>query len=207
MDLYGESHNAKAWMCKSMQNIQWADEINSYFDKPKYIYLYRDPRDVTLSFTKAVIGDKHPYFIAKQWNKLQELCISQLNKEENNTVFPISYEKLLEILTSNAMKPSQNLILDLPAAMILRRSSLTAFFLNGHDLENFKAAVQGMQFRGTVVRPEASEVLEGEEEPVPRPKRRRTARRRPAKRKASKGRKKTAAIEEDEELDPDKIRF
>lgn len=96
MDIYGEAHNAEAWMCKSMQNIQWADEINSYFDKPKYIYLYRDPRDVTLSFTKAVIGDKDPYFIAKQWNKLQELCISQMNKEGSDTVFPISYEKLLE---------------------------------------------------------------------------------------------------------------
>lgn len=96
MDLYAEAHNAKAWMCKSMQNIHWADEINSYFDKPKYIYLYRDPRDVTLSFTKAVIGEKHPYFIAKQWNELQELCISQMEQLDKISIFPISYEKLLE---------------------------------------------------------------------------------------------------------------
>lgn len=96
MDLYAEAHGATAWMCKSMQNIQWADEINRYFDNPKYIYLYRDPRDVTLSFTKAVIGEKHPYFIAEQWNKLQTLCISQLIQQGKETVFPISYEKLLE---------------------------------------------------------------------------------------------------------------
>lgn len=96
MDLYAEAHGANAWMCKSMQNIQWADEINLYFDNPKYIYLYRDPRDVTLSFTKAVIGEKHPYFIAKQWNELQELCISQMNWHGTENIFPISYEELLK---------------------------------------------------------------------------------------------------------------
>jgi hypothetical protein len=94
MDLYAEAHGATAWMCKSMQNIQWADDINLYFDNPKYIYLYRDPRDVTLSFTKAVIGEKHPYFIAKQWNELQNLCIEQINGSES--IFPISYEDLLD---------------------------------------------------------------------------------------------------------------
>ncbi len=95
MDIYAEAHDASAWMCKSMQNIQWADEINQYFTKPKYIYLYRDPRDVTLSFTKAVIGEKHPYFIAKQWNELQELCIAQMKHGAEN-IFPVSYEALLE---------------------------------------------------------------------------------------------------------------
>lgn len=95
MDLYAEAHGANSWMCKSMQNIHWADDINLYFDNPKYIYLYRDPRDVTLSFTKAVIGEKHPYFIAKQWNELQELCIEQMNKLSTESFFPISYENLL----------------------------------------------------------------------------------------------------------------
>lgn len=96
MDMYAEAHNANAWMCKSMQNIFWADDINVYFNHPKYIYLYRDPRDVTLSFTKAVIGEKHPYFIAKQWNELQKACIEQMNWHGTETIFPLSYENLLE---------------------------------------------------------------------------------------------------------------
>ena len=96
MDTYAEAHNANAWMCKSMQNIFYADDINVYFDQPKYIYLYRDPRDVTLSFTKAVIGEKHPYFIAKQWNELQEACISQMNWHGTDHIFPVSYEELLK---------------------------------------------------------------------------------------------------------------
>ena len=96
MDMYAEAHDASAWMCKSMQNIFWAEDINIYFNNPKYIYLYRDPRDVTLSFTKAVIGEKHPYFIAKQWNELQKACIAQMNWHGSETIFPLSYENLLE---------------------------------------------------------------------------------------------------------------
>lgn len=118
----------------------------------------------------------------------------------------IGYDRLFEILLSNTMKPSQNLIVDLPAAMILKRSALTAFFLNGHDTDNIKAAIQGASFTGTVVRPGAEEVLESD---TPGPKRRRTARK-PAKKKGrKKAGKKTPAFyeDDDEELDPEKIRF
>ena len=118
MDLYAEAHNASAWMCKSMQNIKWADEINRYFDKPKYVYLYRDPRDVTLSFTKAVIGEKHPYFIAKQWNELQRLCISQLIENGKDTVFPLSYESLLESPESIVKELCQFLDIKFSAEML-----------------------------------------------------------------------------------------
>lgn len=96
MDAYAVAHGATAWLCKSMQNVHWADELNLYFNNPKYIYLYRDPRDVTLSFTKAVIGDKNPYFIAKQWTELQELCLSQINWHGTEHIFPVSYEELLK---------------------------------------------------------------------------------------------------------------
>src|SRR5262249_21685465 len=64
------------WLCKSMTNIRYARDLDAYFGEPKYIYLYRDGRDVALSFTKAVIGDKHPYVIAHKWAELQRLCLS-----------------------------------------------------------------------------------------------------------------------------------
>lgn len=114
----------------------------------------------------------------------------------------LGYDKLLEILSKNTMKPGQNIVLDLPAAMILKRSGLTAFFLNGHDTENFKAALSGMQFRGTVVKEGAAELLDGEEEPAPR------KRKRVVKKKAKKKTKKKAGhYEEDEEPHPGNIRF
>lgn len=75
MELHAESQGARSWMCKSMQNIRWAGALDAYFGTNKYVYLHRDPRDVALSFTKAVVGDKHVYFLAKQWAELQRLCL------------------------------------------------------------------------------------------------------------------------------------
>ena len=67
MEIYAEAHGANSWLCKSMQNVRWIDQLEEHFSNAKYIYLYRDPRDVTLSFMKAVVGHKHPYCIAKKW--------------------------------------------------------------------------------------------------------------------------------------------
>lgn len=94
MDAYAEAQGASSWICKSLQNIRWANELDTYFEKPKYIHLYRDPRDVTLSFMKAVVGEKHPYYIAKQWNELQTLCLDQGEKLPKDQFFGISYEEL-----------------------------------------------------------------------------------------------------------------
>jgi hypothetical protein len=96
MDVYGESNGAKAWMCKSMQNIRWADHLNQYFKNNKYIFLHRDGRDVALSFTKAVIGDKHVYFIAKQWSELQRLCLDARANLSTDRYFTVSYTELTE---------------------------------------------------------------------------------------------------------------
>lgn len=96
MDIYGESNNARAWLCKSMQNIRWADHLNQYFGNNKYIYLHRDGRDVALSFSKAVIGDKHVYCIAKQWAELQRLCLDARANLPTDRYFTVSYMELTE---------------------------------------------------------------------------------------------------------------
>ncbi|VGO21234.1 sulfotransferase family protein [Pontiella sulfatireligans] len=95
MDLYAEAEQADYWVCKSMQNIRWVDDLERYFDEPVYIYLYRDPRDVCLSFTKAVVGEKHPYFIAKKWVELQRLCLDAREKVGEKRFYSLSYESLV----------------------------------------------------------------------------------------------------------------
>jgi hypothetical protein len=96
MDIYGESNGAHAWMCKSMQNIRWAESLNNYFGNNKYIFLHRDGRDVALSFTKAVIGDKHVYFLAKQWAELQRLCLDARANLTTDRYFTVSYTEMTE---------------------------------------------------------------------------------------------------------------
>ncbi len=94
LDLYAETHNARGWVCKSMQNIRWAEQLDDYFPYSKYVYLYRDPRDVALSFSKAVIGEKHPYFIASQWAELQRLCLGERDRIGTERFHSVCYEEL-----------------------------------------------------------------------------------------------------------------
>jgi hypothetical protein len=94
MDLYAEANGKRKWLCKSMTYIRYAKELEAYFGTPKYIYLYRDGRDVTLSFMKAVIGEKHPYVIAQKWAELQRLCLSERVRAPH-LVFSLCYEELL----------------------------------------------------------------------------------------------------------------
>ncbi len=112
----------------------------------------------------------------------------------------LSHGKLLSIISNSVAKPGQNLVVDLVATMILKRSKILAFFLNGNDLENFKAAVRGQQFYGTIVKEIVSPG--SEEAPAPEEKPKRT------KRGKAAGKKKAAyVLDDDEEITPEDIEF
>lgn len=93
MDMYAQTNGKDKWLCKSMTYIKYAKELDVYFGDPKYVYLYRDGCDVTLSFTKAVIVDKHPYVIAQKWAELQRLCLSE-QAHSPQQVYGVCYEEL-----------------------------------------------------------------------------------------------------------------
>jgi hypothetical protein len=94
MDLYARANGAHAWMCKSMQNIRWAAELDACFPHGRYVYLHRDPRDVAVSFTKAVVGEKDVYFITRQWAELQRLCLDARRKVGPERFVTVSYADL-----------------------------------------------------------------------------------------------------------------
>ncbi len=89
------SENASIWVCKSMANIQFADQLESDNLDMKYIYLYRDGRDVACSFKKAIVGEKHVYHIAKQWAKNQQACLALINKFDSTRFLSLSYENII----------------------------------------------------------------------------------------------------------------
>jgi hypothetical protein len=94
MQINARHQGAQAWLCKSMQNIRWAKQLNAYLDKPKFIYLHRDPRDVALSFSRAVIGDKHPYHVTRKWAELQTLCLAAERELEPSQFRRVRYEEM-----------------------------------------------------------------------------------------------------------------
>lgn len=63
----------------------------------------------------------------------------------------IPYNELISLMKLGESKPAQNLVLDLPCCLILKRSKLKGMVMDGTDLDNFKAAVRGGEFKGTVI--------------------------------------------------------
>lgn len=94
-EMRAESENASIWICKSLVNIRFANQLENDGIRPLYIHLYRDGRDVALSFKKAIVGEKHIYHIAKQWKAEQEASMQLAEKIGQNRVLKVRYEDLL----------------------------------------------------------------------------------------------------------------
>ncbi|NCG17762.1 MAG: cyclic nucleotide-binding domain-containing protein [Rhodobacterales bacterium] len=95
MDLYASSRGLDTWACKSMQYSEYVNEIEDHFSGALYLYLHRDVRDVTLSFSRAVVGEKHPYFISKRWASLQQAAMKVREVVGSDRFFPVCYEELI----------------------------------------------------------------------------------------------------------------
>ncbi|MGF1540038.1 MAG: sulfotransferase [Pleurocapsa sp.] len=95
-DILGETWGAKQWCCKSLANVNYLPQIDAYLPNAKYIYLYRDGRDVALSFQKAVVGEKHIFNIAQNWAKAQRLAIQMRDRLTPERFHSVSYENLTE---------------------------------------------------------------------------------------------------------------
>jgi hypothetical protein len=87
---------AAVWVCKSLANVEFIPQIEAAVPTAKYIYLYRDGRDVAVSFTKAIVGEKHWYNIAKQWHGDQQLAIHAAKTIPESRFFQLCYEDLIQ---------------------------------------------------------------------------------------------------------------
>jgi len=96
MNKYVKDQKKEHWICKSLKNVEFAKELENFYKNPIYIYLHRDPRDVVLSFKKAVVGEKHPYFSATRWANLQCKCLELKQIIPDSRFFEISYQQLTQ---------------------------------------------------------------------------------------------------------------
>ena len=94
-EAYTLSKNGSIMCCKSMANINYVAELESNKLDPFYIYLFRDGRDVALSFKKAIVGEKHIYHLAKKWKCDQENSLNFLRNIEDSRKHLLSYEELI----------------------------------------------------------------------------------------------------------------
>ncbi len=123
---------------------------------------------------------------------------SDPNENEDAFFFKeLSYNDMKLLLQDFSSKPGQNVFLDIPASIILTRSRIRSFFLNGNHLENLKNCLRGYDFKGTIVH-DIEDVIEKEIIPEEKPKKKKV------KKKTIKKKKYKT---EDDTIDPHEIDF
>jgi hypothetical protein len=142
-DIMAATRGAQAWCCKSLANIQYLNDIEHYFrDAAKYIYLYRDGRDVAVSFRKAVVGEKHFYHIAKEWGATQQIALGMRERAGPKRFIGVRYEDI----TAQPESTMQRLCKFLGYRY-------TPSMLNFHATDEAKKAAQSSDLWGNVVNP------------------------------------------------------
>lgn len=94
-ELKAESKHALYWCCKSMASIHYVNEMEAANIHPFYIFIYRDGRDVALSFLNAIVGEKHVYHLAQHWKEEQELSMALCEKVGDKRCIKICYEEFV----------------------------------------------------------------------------------------------------------------
>lgn len=129
--------NARFWCCKSMESVYYYPEIEQSLIAPFYLHIYRDGRDVALSFMKAIVGPKHIFFLAKKWKEEQELSLQLKRQVDNKRVITIRYEDLIH----NPAKVIQSICHDLGIPYF--EKALDYF----HSAESINTANSGAMWR------------------------------------------------------------
>ena len=141
-----QAAGAKIWCCKSLANVNYLDQVEGYFKKPKYIYLYRDGRDVAVSFRKAVVGEKHFYHIADNWARAQRLALAHGQRIGSKRFIHISYEAMITDPEATARRLCR--FLEIPY-----RQSMLEFYQSGEA----KRAATSSALWGNVNKPVMSD--------------------------------------------------
>ena len=142
-DAMAAQNKVKTWCCKSLANINYLSDLEDYYgDEARYIYLYRDGRDVAVSFRKAVVGEKHPYHIAGEWAATQRIALAQRKLISPKRFFNLSYETL----TASPEKAMRGLCEFLGVAY-------TDTMLDFHESSEAKSAASSSDLWSNVVKP------------------------------------------------------
>jgi hypothetical protein len=94
-NVYADEEGCSAWASKYPALWDCLDEVFDYYEKPKFVYLVRDARDVVLSFKTSNVGKYHPYFNAKRWQDEQSKGVELLEKY-GDSVHTLRYKDLLK---------------------------------------------------------------------------------------------------------------
>lgn len=116
MKSYARSKGYKTYICKDNFLFEYLYQIKAFLKPVKFIYLYRDPRDVMLSQTKRRLRDRSIINNARIWGSEQIKCFQLFQDYFQKDTFTLSYEefikneekKLEEIFSFLGIEPTQD---------------------------------------------------------------------------------------------------
>lgn len=94
--LYGQYATAKGkerWGCKSTFLVAQADTLAQHHPQARFLWLFRDPRDVAASSRKSVFSATHPLSVAQLWKQQQNQALKW--EGQLSGVLRIRYEDLI----------------------------------------------------------------------------------------------------------------
>ncbi len=154
MNYYAKMNDKHTWMCKSMGMSKYHDMLLTMYgtERLRYIYLVRDPRDVTLSFMKTPVGDCHPYSVAKKWAKLQDHAL-YIKAKDPELLHEVRYEDVINDKVSEVAKINE-FIGQRRTGKVMRRGSVVVIkdeqkmaTESSKSHEATKAAILSYQFK------------------------------------------------------------
>ncbi|WP_055494259.1 sulfotransferase [Streptomyces sp. TP-A0356] len=96
--IYEEHRRAEGvarWGCKSTFMVDHVDEVLAEYPGARFVWLVREPRDVSSSAKRAVFGPSHPYRMAHLWRRQQERARAALDTWGPDVVHLLRYEDLV----------------------------------------------------------------------------------------------------------------
>ena len=90
----GQRQGAQVCMCKSLDNVHYAEELMDLFDNMLFLNVVRDPRGQISSINRAIIHNFDTYLNTKLWIQAYEK-VSKLAKQYPDRVLTIRFEDFI----------------------------------------------------------------------------------------------------------------
>lgn len=95
--IYAFRKGYSSYFCKDNHLFDFVSDIKLLIPESKFVYLYRDPRDVVSSQINRPLQNKSVLFLADLWRNEQVKCIRHAEfLEKSSDVIFLSYEGLIE---------------------------------------------------------------------------------------------------------------
>ena len=91
---YAQEVETNNFVCKENNLFDFVCQLERFYDSPKFIYLYRDPRDYVASWLKVPMLFKTPFHAAQNWAQEQSICLREFRGFGLPAHF-VSYENLI----------------------------------------------------------------------------------------------------------------